>query len=747
MSTVERTVCDPNCHANPKCGLSATVENGRIVEIGPADYPIEGFENRICLLGRARLEQQYHPGRLTKPLKRVGTRGRGEWEEISWAEAARLFVEAQKRIAAEYGERAISFQQISGAYGLLTRNSPVRYASLTGATVIRSSGIDFGVAKGLEAMFGIPASTYFSPGGHSHDDAINSELTIIWGGNPAVTKRVDQTALRRARKAGTTLICIDPVRSETAKMSDEWISLRPGSDGALAWSLVHQLLSTDRFDNDFVSTHTNLPFLVDAESATLLRKEGEPAVWCAASDRVVPLSAAVEPALRVDHSEAGRRVISVFSEIERLAAEFPTDTAEQLTGVPADIIESLATRYIDADPAAIRIGYGVDRWYNADLNARAIAMLACLGGYIGLPGGGVSLEGGNQSLPIKSTHFAMPGRRRPELLSMMEADSAVIDGAPYPVKMTCISLGNPFNQVKPNRNKVLAEHVAALEFICVIDQFMTDTAKWADLVLPACSIFEKDDVVVDRFIQLQQRIVEPVGEAKSDFQIFRLLADEYGVGEHFSEPQDVYLDEMLNDDSPLLAEVNMERLRREKVVFPWPTNEPYVGFRDRVFPTPSGRIEFFTEHLREHGAELPYFREPIEASPQHPLFEHFPLVLLSSHSRHRIHSTFANLEMTKRSEPEPVVRISLADARARNVRDGEIVEVINNRGRVVIRCAIDETIREGCVLIREGHWIDDFIEGDAYGLTHDHHSPTTENYAHYDVLVELRRIVQTDTYA
>lgn len=103
--------------------------------------------------------------------------------------------------------------------------------------------------------------------------------------------------------------------------------------------------------------------------------------------------------------------------------------------------------------------------------------------------------------------------------------------------------------------------------------------------------------------------------------------------------------------------------------------------------------------------------------------------------------------MTKRSEPEPVVRISLADARARNVRDGEIVEVINNRGRVVIRCAIDETIREGCVLIREGHWIDDFIEGDAYGLTHDHHSPTTENYAHYDVLVELRRIVQTDTYA
>ncbi len=738
MTRAERTVCDPNCHANPKCGLNATIRNGRITEIGPADYPIDGFENRICLLGRSRLEQQYHPGRLTKPLKRVGERGAGEWEAISWEEAARIFVAEQKRVAAAYGERAVSFQQISGAYGLLTRNSPVRYASLTGGTVIRPSGIDFGIAKGLEAMFGIPATTYFAPGGHSHDDAINSELTIIWGGNPAVTKRVDQVALRHARKAGTTLICIDPVRSETAKMSDEWISLRPGSDGALAWALVHQLLSTDRFDHDFVSAHTNLPFLVDCETGAVLRRGAEPLVWCGSANAAVLVSDAVDPVLRVDRAIDGRPARSVFSQVEQLAAEFPAPTAAQLTGVPAAVIESLATRYIGADPAAIRIGYGVDRWYSADLSARAIAMLACLGGYIGIPGGGVSLEGGNRSLPVKTAHFALPDRIRPDVLSMMQADSAVIDGTPYPVKMTCVSLGNPFNQVKPHRNKVLTEHIAGLEFICVIDHFMTDTAKWADLVLPACSIFEKDDVIVDRFIQLQQRIVEPAGDAKPDFEIFRLLAEEYGIGEHFAKSPDEYIDEMLDDNSALLTDVTMERLRREKVVFPWPTNEPYVGFRDRVFPTPSGRVEFFTEHLREHGAELPYFREPVEASPHNPLFKRFPLVLLSSHSRHRIHSTFANLEMTKKSEPEPVVRISPADARARELSDGEIVEVFNDRGRVTIRCVIDETIRAGCVLIREGHWIDDFIEGDAYGLTHDHHSPTTETYAHYDVLVELR---------
>lgn len=739
MTTIERTVCDPNCHANPKCGLAATIEDGRIVEVGPAEYPIDGFENRICLLGRSRLEQQYHPGRLTKPLKRVGERGAGDWEEISWEEAARLFVDNQQRIAAEYGARAVTFQQISGAYGLLTRNSPVRYATLTGGSVIRPSGIDFGVAKGLEAMFGIPASTYFNPGGHSHDDTINSEITIIWGGNPAVTKRVDQVALRHARRAGTTLICIDPVRSETAKMCDEWISLRPGSDGALAWAMVHQLLSTDRFDRQFVLDHTDLPFLVDVDSGQRLRDDdGNPLVWCASADAPRRPAEATDPVLRLERPVDGRVVATVFTQIEQLAAEYPPGVAEQLTGVPEATIRSLATRYHEADPAAIRIGYGVDRWYSADLSARAIAMLPVLCGFIGIAGGGVSLEGGGEALPIKPARFSLPDRRRPEFLSMMEADSAVIDGTPYPVKMTCISLGNPFNQVKPHRNKVLAEHIAGLEFIAVIDHFMTDTAKWADLVLPACSIFEKDDVIVDRFIQLQQRIVEPAGEAKPDFEIFRLLADEYGIGEYFAKSGDEYIDEILDSADPMLADVDMARLRSEKVIFPWPTDEPYVGFVDRVFPTPSGRIEFFTGQLLEHGAELPYFREPIEASPKNPLFERYPLVLLSSHSRYRIHSTFANLEMTGKSEPEPVVRISPADARDRGVSDGDIVEIVNDRGGVTIRATVDDTIRAGCVLVREGHWIDDFIAGDPYGLTHDHHSPTTENYAHYDVLVEVR---------
>jgi molybdopterin-containing oxidoreductase family molybdopterin binding subunit len=752
MTITARTVCDPNCHANPKCGLEATVEDGRIIAVEPASYPVPGFENRICLMGRARLEYQYHPERLRTPLKRVGARGEGRWEEISWDEAITLFVENQQRIAEQHGPRAVLFHQISGAYGLLTRGAPLRYAALTGASAVRASGIDFGVAKGLEYTFGVNAATFFKAGGHSLDDATNSAMTIVWGGNPAVTRSVDHVALKKAQRSGTRLVCIDPVHSETARFCDEWISPRPGSDGALALALGNVIITEGLFDGDFLTKHTDMPFLVDVPSGRLLRERdladggGDAAlVWCAQAERAVAAAEAQEPTLEGVHSirlasGAETTVMSVFALFARMAAEISPAEAERITSVPADVITKLARRYAQAAPAAIRIGYGVDRWYNADLTARAIASLACLGGYIGVPGGGVSLVAGGRGVPVRGSRFYAPDRQLPSFLSLMEADSAVLDGDPYPVRMECISLGNPFNQVKPNRNKVLGEYVDRLEFIVVIDHFMTDTAKQADLVLPACTIFERTDIVADEFIQLQQRIVEPEGEARSDFEIFRALAEAWGIGEHFEKTPEEYIDAMLDTGAPLLEDVNVERLKAEKVIHPWPDRAPYVGFADRVFRTASGRVELYKESFLGYGAELPVFREPIEASPKNPLFERFPLVLLSSHSRYRIHSTFANLDLVRTREPEPLVRIHPSDARARGVDDGSIVELFNDRGHVRIRCVVDERMREGCVLVREGHWIDQFIDGDPYGLTHDQYSPTAENYAHYDVLVEMRAV-------
>lgn len=745
-----RTVCDPNCHANPKCGLSATVDDGRIIAIAPADYPVPGYENRICMMGRSRLEYQYHPERLRTPLKRVGARGEGQWQEISWEEAISLFVEKQTEISDKYGARAVLFHQISGAYGLLTRGSPLRYAALTGATAVRASGVDFGIAKGLQYAFGVNAATFFKSGGHSLNDTSNSELTIIWGGNPAVTRSVDHVELKKAQKTGTRLVCIDPVKSETAGFCDEWISIRPGSDGALALAMANEIIAAKLFDEAFLKRYTNMPFVVDQTSGRILRERDlvetggeEPLVWCSRAAAFKSASSAEEPALVLERSVQlanglETQVSSVFLLFRNLSQQVTPAKAEKITGVSAEVVTRLARRYAEAQPGAIRIGYGVDRWYNADLTARAIATLACLCGHIGVPGGGVSLVSGGRGVPVKGSRFYAPERKLPNFLSMMEADHAVKEGSPYPIKMECISLGNPFNQVKPDRNKVLTEYIGHLEFIAVIDHFMTDTVKWADLVLPAATIFERTDVVVDEFIQLQQQVVEPEGEAKSDFDIFQALANAFGIGNYFDKAPEEYIDDMLDTDSPLLQGVDVERLKAEQVIYPWPVREPYVGFADKVFPTQSGRVEIYKEEFFDLGAELPLYREPIEASPENPLFEKFPLVLLSSHSRYRIHSTFANLDLVKTREPEPVVRVHPADARSRGIEEGHLVELFNERGRVKIKCRIDESMREGCVLIREGHWIDQFVEGDPYGLTHDQYSPTTENYAHYDVLVEMK---------
>ncbi|MDG2277833.1 MAG: molybdopterin-dependent oxidoreductase [Pseudomonadales bacterium] len=723
MTTNVRTVCDPNCHANPKCGIAASVHNGRIIAVAPADYPVPGYENRICMMGRARLEYQYHAERLRKPLKRIGARGAGQWQEISWQEAIALFVEKQKEITEKYGSRAVLFHQISGAYGLLTRGSPLRYAALTGASAVRASGIDYGIARGLQYAFGVDAATFFKSGGHSLNDAVNSELTIIWGGNPAVTRSVDHVALKKARKAGTHLVCIDPVKSETAGISDEWISIRPGSDGALALAMANQIIEQKLYDESFLLEYSNMPFLVNVETGRLLKEPASELAFCG-------------PYQLQDGSQA--RVTTVFNLVADMVSEFDASSAEKITGVDAATLVTLARRYAHASPAAIRIGYGVDRWYNADLTARSISMLACLCGHIGIPGGGVSLVSGGRRVPVKGARFYAPERKSPNFLSMMEADQAVTEGTPHTIKMECISLGNPYNQVKPNRNKVLTDYIQKLEFIAVIDHFMTDTAKWADIVLPAASIFERTDIIVDEFIQLQQPVVDPEGEAKSDFEIFRALAEAFGIGDYFHKSAEEYIDDMLDTDSPVLEAVNMARLKVEKVIYPWPAQAPYVGFEDKVFPTDSGRIEIYKEDLIELDRELPFYREPIEASPLNPLFKQFPLVLLSSHSRYRIHSTFANLDLVKTREPEPVVRVHPADAHEREIEEGQLVEVFNARGRVKIRCCVDGSMRKGCVLIREGHWIDQFIEGDPYGLTHDQYSPTTENYAHYDVLVEMK---------
>jgi anaerobic dimethyl sulfoxide reductase subunit A len=744
-----RTVCDPNCHANPRCGITAHVDSGRIVNIEAGSFPLPEYDRRVCAMGLARLEQQYHPDRLLYPLRRVGTRGEGRWQRINWDEAFDLLAGRLRKIAEQYGSRSLAFFAGSGAAGVLTKNMAHRFAAAVGGTAHRAGGVDYGVPKGLEYMFGVPAATYFRPGGHEMADAVNSRLILLWGGNGADTRLVDFHFITEAQRRGAKLVCIDPNRSTTAQRADEWISPRPGTDTALALGLLDEILRQGWQDDEFLRRRTNAPFLVRRDEKKFLRAAesfggggGEYLVWDAANRRATRADEVAAPALdgsyRVGLADGGETECAPAFELLRgLARNFPAERAGEITGVPAETIRRLARDLAMCKPAAIRIGYGVDRWYYCDYTARAVASLAVATGNIGIAGGGISVHDGTYGAPLDLRSFRAPGGREAATLDVISLMSAIERGDPYPVRALWLSASNMFNQTAANRSRVLGTIVPKLDLLVVVDHFMTDSAALADMVLPACTIFEKKDLVAGMFLQLQRRAVAPAGESKSDWEIFAGLAERMAVGKFFAGAPEYYLKEMIEIDHPLLHGITLDRLEREDAVLLNRPRAPYVAFADFIFKTPSGLIELYKEELVRHGAELPYYHEPVEASPANPLYERFPLTLLFSHSRHRIHSTFANLPKFKRLEPEPTVEIHPTDAARRGIANDRRVRVYNQRGQVCLKARLNADLKAGVVVIPEGSWVKDFAEGDPYSLTHELVSPTSENYAFFDTLVEI----------
>ena len=748
-----RTVCDPNCHASPRCGITAHVEAGRITKIEPGTFPLPEYDRRVCAMGMARLEYQYHRDRLRFPLKRTAARGEGKWQRISWDEAYDTIAENLTAIAARYGARSLAFIAGSGAAGVLTKGSAHRFAAAIGGTASRAGGVDYGVPKGLEYMFGVPASTYFRPGGHEFADAVNSRLILLWGGNGADTRLVDFHFIAEAQRRGAKVVCIDPNRTATAQKADQWISLRPGTDTALAVSLLHEILGNGWHDDDFLRLHTNAPFLVRGDNKALLREAdvrtgGGSAymAWDAVSQQAVPAITTSAAALLGSYRLALASGITIdcapaFQFLRDFARECPVERAAAITGVPAEVIGDLARELGSRKPASIRIGYGVDRWYYCDYTARAAANLVITTGNIAVPGAGISVHDGTYGAPLNLNGFRAPAGREAATLDAISLMQAIEHGTPYAVRALWLSASNMFNQTSANRSRVMSAVVPKLDLIVVVDHFMTDTADTADIVLPACTIFEKDDLVAGMFLQMQRKAVEPEGESKADFDIFAGLARRMGLGEYFDQSPDTYLRDMIETTGhPLLEGITLERLKREDAVFLNRPRAPYVAFKDLEFKTPSGRIEIYKEELLPQGAELPYYREPIEASPENPLHRRYPLNLLFSHSRHRIHSTFANMPRVKQLEPEPVVEMHGADAEQRSIGDDHFVRVYNQRGSVRLKCRINIDLRPGVVVISEGSWVKDFPEGDPYSLTHELVSATSENYAFYDTLVEVEAV-------
>jgi len=414
-----------------------------------------------------------------------------------------------------------------------------------------------------------------------------------------------------------------------------------------------------------------------------------------------------------------------------LVQQYPPHRASEITGIPTDTIISLAIEYATTKPAASFRGMGCQRTFHGDLTYHAINTLAAITGNI-------SFEGHST---FELNHLAFLSRGIANLMPLLQMYEAILTGKPYPIRALWMARHNLINQ-DPNFNKITSELVPLLEFIVVADMFMSTSAHYADIVLPACSFYECSDVFFPagngshNYLQLQQKVIEPLYESKSDLEIVASLAKRMGMDDFLTESEEELIARLLESGHPSMEGITLEKLKESPM--------PPATYSLPAFATPSGRLEFYVERLRDFGQELPFYMEPIE-SQRTPLAQKYPLSLLTTHTKYRTHSMFANVPWLRELDPEPTLEMNSADAQARGIQDGDLVRVFNDRGEVKLRVRLHQGVRAGLVNICQGWSPGDYVEGTHQALTHETINPAQQaiyepNSALYDVLVEVEPV-------
>ena len=698
------TSCPHDCGG--RCVLRVHVKDGVITRIETDNG--EGTQLRACARGRAYRQRVYAPDRLKYPLKRTGSRGEGKFERITWDEALDTVAGELKRIKKDYGSESIFYVPYSGNTGTFLHSQLAVNRLLTmfgGFTPVWGSASFWGNLFASNITYGTLTT------GHTRDDLLNSRFIIMWGWNPAESIQSTNTSyyLAKAKEAGIPIVSIDPRFTDSAAaFAREWIPIRPGTDTAMLIAMAHVIISTNLQDQHFLDTYT-IGF--DQFKAYVMGTEdGTPKTpgW-----------------------------------------------AEEITGVPAATIEGLARDYATTKPSALLTLGAPGRSAFGEQFHRAASTLSAITGNIGINGGDPAGFGlppvGLQ--PLSSAGLlkdAFPGNM-PEGMSpkkgihITKAWDAILKGKAggydNDFKMVYITNGNPVNQFL-NTNKAV-EALKKIEFLVVHEQFMTATARFADILLPVNTQLERNDIIrpwhSGNYYIFLNKVIDSLYESKSDLEICTELAKKLDINGYCKKTEDEWLRELwkeaegLTHTKPL---VDYDTLKK-KGVHKIEMEEPAIAFKEQIadpqsnpFPTPSGKIEIFSQQLADmNNPQLPPIPQYIETweSIKDPLAEKYPLQFISTHFKRRIHSNMDNIACLKECEPQ-VIWINSSDARSRNIVQGDRVRVFNQRGEVIIGVKVTERIMPGIVSLDEGAWYSPDEKGVDRGgccnvLLKDEHSP------------------------
>ena len=726
--TMTRTVCGlPDYMA---CGLRVEVEDGVITRVRPGDFP-DPADRGVCRRGLASRDMVYHPDRLKYPLKRDGERGQGRWQRVSWDEALGDIAGKLQEIAQRYGSGSVAWlvsvmPNLGGSYS--------RLASLTRGTLVDWWGC--GDAAGPCADM----TTFGHLRGEPHLlSGTDPRFIIVWGSDPAANNYHHLRMIVRARKKGARVVVIDPRFTATAARADEHIPIRPGTDGALALAMINVIMQEGLRDKRFIAESTVGPLLVKRDGGLFLKESevipGGRADVLMIMDEYSGRRQAVttpqsKPAVNGSYAVSGIECAPAFQMLSEMVKDYTPERVSRITDIPADVIRRLAVAYGSRRPASIFRGWGMQRTFHGHLSCRAINTLAAVTGNI------------NPERPpgfaLNWQQFLLPGGPADALPVMLLYD-AITRSQPQAVKALWCS-GRDFVNQMPNMNRITREVLRHLDLVVVCDLFMTPSARFADYVLPVASFYECTDLCTASFhhnyLQLQQKVIEPLNECRSDFRIAADLAQRLGLGAHFDKTEEQYIEELLDSPDPSMEGISLARLQEGPAMARRPDRRPH-------FPTSTGLVEFYSERLKIFGQELPIYLEPLEGARSEKA-RACPLTLITSRSANRMRSSLGRIPGLPGAEPEPVLEISPADARPRDITDDDTVRVFNARGQAVLKARLSHRIKPGVVGIAQGWWPDEYPSGHHNELTHETVNPvqrflTGPNAALYDVLVQVEK--------
>ena len=673
---VVRSACPHDCPDT--CAMLVTVEDGVATKI-QGDPAMPFTDGTLCTKVAYYLERTYSPERLLYPMRRVGAKGKGEFQRISWDEALDEIAARLKAIAADNPE-AILPCSYAGTMGMVQYSSmDRRFFHRLGAARLDRTLCSTAGKHGLKATLG--GSVGMDP--ERFDEA---KLILLWGANPIVSNLHLWSRVQEAKRRGAKVVAIDPYRSLSAEKCSQHIALLPGTDGALALGMMHVLIAEDLIDHDYVAQHT------------------------------------------LGYEAFKKRVLQAYS----------PEWAARVCGIPQHDIVQLAREYGRIRPAAIRLNYGMQRHAGGGIAARTIACLPALVGAWRDVAGGIVLTTADF---YRFDHAALErpdllAGRRPRVINHAKLGDALTAAEP-PVRALIVYNNNPV-AVCPESDKVIAGFSREDLFTVVLDHFQTDSADYADIVLPATTQLEHVDVHKSYghlYVLANNAAIAPLGESLPNSEVFRRLAARM----NFDEPCFRDSDEDIcrtalgpAQDFDALKKAGWQRLD---------VPERFAPFATGGFPTPSGKCELYSAWLEQQGVDpLPFYNPPAEAADA-ALAERYPLAFLSPPARHFLNSSFANLARFRDFEREPHLDMHPQDAAARGIREGDRVRVFNDRGGYTLKARINGKPRQG-VVVAPSVWWKKYARdgGNANNVTSQRTTDLGGGATFYDCRVQVERV-------